>query len=464
TTAGSLLGAPLQLVGAEKDGDGVYVSAVGLDGAEKARIVGALADAGFTGFTEQDGRIGATMRGKVPASFGERDGKFWGGWSYLSPEVAEALKGRGFAADADARAIKRADAAKEPEIDFGQGNPQSSAKGLYQFTEGTWLSLMKDGGTAQRFGLDVEGKSDADILAMRADPRVSTMMAAAYAEQNKIQLQGALGRPVNDADLYLAHFLGASGAVAVLSAQRSAPDTLAKDVVPNAAEKNKAVFYDKDDVPLTVSQMYSRVAVQFNTVPERVTHGDNEMRKRILEDAEKGLKSDPVSYAAKVGTHSMGSLETPEGIAQRGASVRSISAYYNIPAKDMKPLTQDEENFYLRQIQDGSPDAVLGIMATFQGMGTQEARAAYRQLGEKNKVFEFAAGLAYDRGQLSVAGDIIRGQKRLKDNPDVKTLLKATDQDINGQFAKATGSALANVEPRLFRCRQRQGSGDQQGR
>jgi hypothetical protein len=96
-------------------------------------------------------------------------------------------------------------------------NPNSSAYGPDQFLAGTWLDTLK----ATRPDL-AQGKSDAEILALRSDPVLSGQMRDAYAASNNAILTKA-GLPVTPGTTYLAHFAGPSGAVKLLSADPSTP-------------------------------------------------------------------------------------------------------------------------------------------------------------------------------------------------------------------------------------------------
>lgn len=134
----------------------------------------------------------------------------------------------------------------------------SSATGLFQFIEQTWLGTVKRHGAEHGLGWAADAIREghnghfyvADsatrraILDLRRDPEAASAMAAEYASDNKAYLERRLGRPAEPVDLYLAHFLGAAGATRFLRAHDGNPDATAAAVVPAAARANRAVFYD----------------------------------------------------------------------------------------------------------------------------------------------------------------------------------------------------------------------------
>lgn len=150
----------------------------------------------------------------------------------------------------------------------------SSARGLYQFIDQTWLKMVKDHGAEHGLGTladaitqGADGRmkvSDAatkkQILALRDDPALSAVMGAEFANDNKAYLEGRLDREVNSTDLYMAHFLGAGGASKFLSTMARAPSTPAASVMPDAAASNRSIFYAKDGRALSVREVYSRFA------------------------------------------------------------------------------------------------------------------------------------------------------------------------------------------------------------
>ena len=92
-------------------------------------------------------------------------------------------------------------------------NPLSSATGLGQFIESTWLRMMRD------YRPDLAANmSRQDVLDLRLDPTLSREMVMNLARENESFLRGK-GHDITAGRLYLAHFLGPSGADVALSAQ-----------------------------------------------------------------------------------------------------------------------------------------------------------------------------------------------------------------------------------------------------
>jgi hypothetical protein len=144
----------------------------------------------------------------------------------------------------------------------------SSAAGLYQFTEGTWLRMIREHGDKHGVGALAQA-SDLDsrqrILALRDDPKLSAAMAAEYARGNHAQLTQALGREIGATDLYLAHFLGAGGATRFLGALRTEPGRPASELLPEAAAANRGLFFAPDGRARSVDEVYNRFAAKFDS-------------------------------------------------------------------------------------------------------------------------------------------------------------------------------------------------------
>jgi hypothetical protein len=129
-------------------------------------------------------------------------------------------------------------------------NPNSSATGDGQFISATWLDLMK----RNRPDL-VQGKSDADILALRADPNLSREMIDVYGMENTDYLKAGGIQNVGDAEKYAAHFFGPTGAVKVLKADPNA--SFASILPPEVIKANPHL------TKMTVGQWRDQNATKF---------------------------------------------------------------------------------------------------------------------------------------------------------------------------------------------------------
>jgi len=153
----------------------------------------------------------------------------------------------------------------------------SSAGGLYQFIDQTWLATVRNAGPsfglaryAQAIVQGPDGRFDvpdpaarAAIMNLRSDPSVSAMMAGAFTRNNAAQLAATLGRRPSEAELYVAHFLGADGAGKLISAAANQPNADAAAMFPQAAGANRSIFYDAAGQSRSASQVYSRLAGRF---------------------------------------------------------------------------------------------------------------------------------------------------------------------------------------------------------
>jgi hypothetical protein len=143
-------------------------------------------------------------------------------------------------------------------------NPQagastSSARGLFQFIDKTWLATMKQAGPSLGYGqyaaaitknasghYEVRDPSlRSEILKLRSDPTANAVMAGAFTKANASALSERLGRSPSEGELYIAHFLGAGGAARLITLAAADPSAKAADFFPNAAQANSPIFYDR---------------------------------------------------------------------------------------------------------------------------------------------------------------------------------------------------------------------------
>jgi hypothetical protein len=151
------------------------------------------------------------------------------------------------------------------------GASTSSAHGLYQFIDQTWLGTVKEAGAQLGYGkyADAITKSSSGtysvsnsaartaIMKLRDDPAASSAMAAVLTQSNSFKLTGKLGRRPTDAELYMAHFMGVGGAAKLISNAEDNPQASGARLFPNAAAANRSIFYDRTGRARSVSEVYS---------------------------------------------------------------------------------------------------------------------------------------------------------------------------------------------------------------
>jgi len=139
----------------------------------------------------------------------------------------------------------------------------SSARGLYQFINRTWLDMVDKHG--EKYGIDTTNATKQDLLALRDDPKIASAMAAEFAGENKSFLESAWGGDVGSTELYMAHFMGAGGAASFLKARDENPLQPAADLFPSAANANKNVFYDRQTGRAkTIEEVYQNFDKKFS--------------------------------------------------------------------------------------------------------------------------------------------------------------------------------------------------------
>src|SRR3982751_6288195 len=182
-----------------------------------------------------------------------------------APHVLNAIK-RASAATGVSFAYMMQKASAESSFDTHAKSRTSSATGLYQFIESTWLNMVKKYGDKcglSRYAacIDDNGRvadpaMKKEILALRKNPEAAAMMAAEFTAENKAYLRDQLGphAKIGPTELYLAHFFGAGGATAFMKEMKENPLQQASDLFPKAAGANRAVFNDsKTGAPRTLA-------------------------------------------------------------------------------------------------------------------------------------------------------------------------------------------------------------------
>ena len=157
--------------------------------------------------------------------------------------------------------------------------PTSSAAGLFQFIEQTWLATLKKTGARHGYGQyadliqqgsdgrwRVSGSARNVVMDLRFDPRAASLMAGELTASNAAYLKGRTGQTPTGGDLYAAHFLGPAGAASLIEAVRARPGSSAVALFPQAAAANKSIFY-RDGRAVTVVELRENLSKSAGGAP-----------------------------------------------------------------------------------------------------------------------------------------------------------------------------------------------------
>jgi hypothetical protein len=167
--------------------------------------------------------------------------------------------------------------------------PTSSAGGLFQFIDQTWLGTLKESGEALGYGRYAnaisrgeDGKFTVEnpamrreIMALRQDPTANAVMAGAFTQSNAAFLKERLGRDATEGELYIAHFMGAGGAARLIEQSEAAPGAKAADAFPNAARANRSIFFDRNGRARNFAEVAQNLSGRYQIAKARTATTDN---------------------------------------------------------------------------------------------------------------------------------------------------------------------------------------------
>jgi hypothetical protein len=150
--------------------------------------------------------------------------------------------------------------------------PTSTAAGLFQFTEQTWLTTLKKHGAKYGYAryaeliqpgadgrLHVAGaEARKAVMDLRLDPHAASLMAGELTTEHASYLRGRVGRDPTPGELYAAHVLGAQGSAKLIEAVRVNPRTSATTLFPDAAAANPGIFRHEGR-EASVSEVYANL-------------------------------------------------------------------------------------------------------------------------------------------------------------------------------------------------------------
>lgn len=184
----------------------------------------------------------------------------------------------------------------------------SSATGLYQFVDQSWLAVIDKHGSEYGLGWAADSISRGangryyvadpelrqQILDLRKHPETASVMAAQHAADNKAYLEQRLGREAEPVDLYLAHFLGVGGASKFLSVHDRAPQATAASMFPAAARANRSIFYDRQGNARSFAEIRDRFAAKLQKGVDSIDTGPIQYADASLPEGAKTVQ--PADY------------------------------------------------------------------------------------------------------------------------------------------------------------------------
>lgn len=158
----------------------------------------------------------------------------------------------------------------------------STATGLFQFIEQTWLATLKQAGPAFGYGhyadaISVSGSRysvedrelRAEIMQLRKDPTANALMGGVFTQQNAAVLAGRLGRRPSERELYIGHFFGPYAGSKAITLAADNPNLVAAELFPAAAQANRPIFYDKQGAPRTIGAVCAELGRRYQVARDQ---------------------------------------------------------------------------------------------------------------------------------------------------------------------------------------------------
>lgn len=334
-------------------------------------------------------------------------------------------------------------------IENSSGDPAarsstSSAMGDFQFINSTWLQTVK----VNRPDL-MQGRTEAQVLALRADPKLSREVAGYLLDANGAALQKS-GVEATPSNLYLAHFLGPAGAAAVLKAK---PGTPVSDILDaKAIEANSSVLAGKTTD--TVINWASRKMGGGNKLASLLPE---DTRVRLQHEAEREVAIGTAKRAADVAEmHERKIIDAQAGIAplppretiendpeltptarntllrQHGAAIETDDAYKLGAAKIADPNAVWNPRLDADKKALEAIDTRMGVVSGIQAAEPQAASVAVHRFSETGMVSTGVKGSLEGmiRGgndkQLEYAMSVLDGMSRKNPNAFAESFDKDT--------------------------------------
>ena len=232
-------------------------------------------------------------------------------------------------------------ARRESSFTPGAQATTSSAAGLFQFIESTWLNTLSRYGEKHGVAQSAadarsnDPSARARALDLRFDPDLSAKLAGELAKENGQFLERKLGRPASGTELYAAHVLGPVGAVKLIEAASSGQSDAAK-LFPAAARANGNLFYTKSGAPLNAAGVLERLAHSPED-PQRQTGIASNPRRSGLDFPDDAIDPAKHGHGALVPNASGQGLAAPKLFESHGLFAL-LAQHFAVGNEDIEPL------------------------------------------------------------------------------------------------------------------------------
>lgn len=224
-------------------------------GSTGGALAGAAAGAAGGSFLGPAGTlVGAVGGGIAGSSAGKWVGKkALAGWDYMRDMITGASNKAGV----DPGLVAKI-AAFESGFDPNAKSPYSSAHGVGQFIDSTWIETVRKHGA--RHGVaGAAGLTDQQALALRSDPKLQSAMLAELTREN-VARGRALGGKDDAANAYAMHNLGAGDGAKFLKALQSNPGASIASILSSRVIANNPSLYG--DGSRTVGDAYAAMSTK----------------------------------------------------------------------------------------------------------------------------------------------------------------------------------------------------------
>lgn len=259
----------------------------------------------------------------------------------------------------------------------------SSAGGLFQFIDRTWLGTLKEAGPLLGYSRYADAITRTDdgrytvsdpamrreIMALRQDPTANALMAGVFTNSNAKHLTNKLGRAPTDGELYMAHFMGASGAARLISAAENNPGAVAAQSFPAAARANKSIFFDRSGRARNFAEVTQNLAGRFDMAKSRVAG---------LTGAEAAAGAGFAAETARVArAYQMADATTRIPAVQAVPAVQSIPNVAQAAAQRLAPGERAFHNPYRAAQRPQPVSATVAELWTPKSRTTQQEQARH---------------------------------------------------------------------------------------